>query len=121
MNHPLVLVMARLLIASIFIVLGGERLLGAAGIGPLAGASFSNVTLLLSAFELIVGLLIAVGWRVRPLALLMAAFLIVDAVLSHPFWRYTGSAQHAQVLHFFKNLSVIGGLLLLATMARRAR
>ncbi len=121
MNHPLILVLARVLIAGIFIVLGGERLIGAAGIGPMAGVSLSNVTLLLSAFELIVGLLIAVGWQVRPLALLMAAFLIVDAALSHPFWRYSGSAQHAQILHFFKNLATVGGLLLLAAMARRTR
>lgn len=121
MSHPFVLVLARVLLASVFIVLGGVRLLGAAGIGPLAGTALSNGALLFSAFELVVGLLIAFGWQVRWLALLMAAFLIADALLSHPFWRFSGAAQHAQLLHFFKNLSAVGGLVLLAATTRRTR
>ncbi|WP_440221589.1 DoxX family membrane protein [Dokdonella sp. MW10] len=121
MTHPLVLVLARVLIASVFIVLGAERLLGAAGMGPLAGTSLSNGVLLLSLFELIAGTLIVVGWQVRALALVMAAVLLVDAVLAHPFWRFSGASQHAQLLHFFKNLATIGGLLLLAALGRRTR
>jgi len=120
-SHPFILALARVLLASIFIVLGGVRLLGAAGVGPLAGTVLSNGALLFSAFELVVGLLIAFGWQVRWLALLMAAFLIVDAVLSHAFWQYSDAAQHAQILHFFKNLCAVGGLLLLAATSRHAR
>lgn len=121
MSHPLIPVLARILLASVFIVLGGDRLLGAAGIGPLAGTTISNGALLLSALELIIGLLIAAGWRVRALSLVMAAALIADAVLSHPFWNYGGAAQHAQLLNFFKNMAIVGGLLLLSSTGRRTR
>jgi putative oxidoreductase len=117
MNHPVFFAFARILIVCVFIGLGAERLLGAAGIGPAANITLSNGTLALSAFELIAGLLIAFGWQVRWLALLMAAFLTFDAALAHPFWRYAGTEQHAQLLHFLKNLSSIGGLLLLAIVS----
>lgn len=116
MQNRFVLVVARVLLAGVFIGLGAERLLGAAGIGPAAGLSLSPAALAFSAFELVVGVLIAFGWQVRLLALVMAAFLLVDAFLSHPFWQFSGTAQHAQWLHFLKNLAVIGGLLLLASL-----
>ena len=42
------------------------------------------------------------------------AVLLVDAVLSHPFWTSAGAARGANLLHFAKNLGLVGGLLLLA-------
>lgn len=121
MNSHAVTTFARILLVGVFIGLGGERLLGAAGIGPLAGASLSNGALVLSALELVAGLLLAIGWKVRILAVLFIAFLLADAVLAHPFWRHAGSAAHAHWLHFLKNLAIVGGLLLLATAARTRR
>ncbi|MBN8480823.1 MAG: DoxX family membrane protein [Xanthomonadales bacterium] len=121
MNSPALPMLARILIATLFIGLGAERLLGAAGIGPLAGTALSNATLVLSALELAAGTLLAIGRRVRVLALLLAAFLIVDAVLAHPFWGHAGGEAHAQWLHFIKNIAVVGGLLLLAAETRGRR
>ena len=121
MNSPTLVVLARVLLAGGFIGLGAERLLGAAGIGPLAGSALSNGTLVLSALELVAGLLLAIGWQVRILALLIAAFLVADAILAHPFWRHHGVDAHAQWLHFLKNLGVVGGLLLLAATVRGRR
>ena len=121
LNTSSISVIARVLLAGIFIGLGAERLLGAAGIGPLAGSAISNATLVLSALELVAGVLLAVGWQVRILALLIGAFLVVDAVLAHAFWRYLGAEAHAQWLHFLKNFAIVGGLLLLAANARGRR
>jgi putative oxidoreductase len=89
MDSVALYLVARALVASVFIILGLERVL-------------------------VAGLLIAFGWQARWVALLMAAFLVVDAVLSHPFWRFSGAEQHGQLLHFAKNLAAIGGLLLVA-------
>ncbi len=114
MNGKAAYVAARVLLASVFIGLGASRLLAAAEVLPLPAASLSTGALAFSAFELVIGLLIAVGWQVRVLALLMAAFLCVDAVLAHPFWQHGGDEFHAQLLHFLKNVAAIGGLLLLA-------
>ncbi|TAJ55029.1 MAG: hypothetical protein EPN60_07350 [Nevskiaceae bacterium] len=107
-------VVARALLASVFIGLGAARLLAGLGLIDGGGAVYSFGTLGFSAFELAAGLAIAIGWRVRWLALLMAAFLAIDAVLSHPFWSHQGAELHAQLLHFLKNLAAIGGLLLLS-------
>ncbi|MET0165731.1 MAG: DoxX family protein [Vicinamibacterales bacterium] len=113
MNSLAVFVAARVLIASVFIGLGTERLLTAAGVLGATGAPTSVGALAFSAFELIAGLLILSGWRVRWVAPLMAALMLGDAFLSHPFWHFAGAEQHGQLLHFLKNISIIGGLLLL--------
>lgn len=112
MKRPPIYLVARALIAVVFIGLGAERLLTKAGlltgreVPGAAGVGFSL-------FELLVGCAIAAGWQAGRLALLMAAFLVVDAFAAHPFWKFEGAAQHDQLLHFLKNLSVIGGLLLI--------
>lgn len=113
MNPRLLYVLSRVLIASVFAGLGTERLLSAAGV--LSGRNVGNPgSIALSAFELLAGVAIMVGWQAGRISLLMAVFLAVDAFVAHPFWRYTGLEQHGQLLHFLKNISSIGGLLLLS-------
>lgn len=104
---------ARGLIASVFIGLGAARLLAAAGILDHGTATAGIGAMLLSSFELAAGLMIVFGLQVRWVALTLAAFLLIDAFFAHPFWLYAGADQQAQLLHFLKNFSAIGGLLLL--------
>ena len=118
-SSDVVYVVARVLVASVFIGLGAERLLMAVGV--ISGGPVSAGTVAFSAFELAAGLAIAFGWQVTWLSLLMAAFLVVDAVASHPFWAVEASERHGQVLHFLKNLAAIGGLLLLAWIGDAGR
>lgn len=106
----------RVLVASVFIAMGSYRLLARMG-----GEAFDNRALVFSAVELIVGLLIAAGWKLRWTAGLAALMLLIDALVSHPFWSLAGPERGAQLLHFMKNMSVIGGLLLLATANRHRR
>ena len=104
---------ARFLIASVFVGFGAEHLLAAAQVLPgraLPGAPW----MLLHVFEMLAGLAIMLGWQSGRLAFLMSAIIAVDAFAAHPFWKYQGHAQHDQMLHFLKNLSVIGGLLLVS-------
>src|SRR5690606_9505750 len=56
--------LARLLLASVFIVMGAWRLWGAWD-----GASASGATLTFSAAELVLGVLVAAGWKLRAVAL----------------------------------------------------
>lgn len=109
-------VSARVLIASTFVVMGAWRLWHAAQGVPTTGA-----TLTFSAFELLLGLAIAAGWKVRPLAIVSALLLVVDAVLSHPFWSLVEPDRSAQLLHFMKNAGLVGGFALLAVVAPRRR
>jgi putative oxidoreductase len=113
MKQPVPYLLARILVASVFVGLGVERLLVKAGIitgqNPpgVAGVAFSI-------FEILAGVAIMIGWQAGRLSLLLAVFLTVDAFIAHPFWTRGGQEQHDQLLHFLKNLSMVGGLLLLS-------
>jgi putative oxidoreductase len=113
MSPKVTYLVARFLIASVFVGFGAEHLLAAAQILP-GRAVPSLPWMLLFAFEMLAGIAIMLGWQSGRLAFLMAAILAVDAFATHPFWKYQGTAQHDQMLHFLKNLSVIGGLLLVS-------
>ena len=120
MNSPALYIFARLLVASVFIGLGAERLLIAAGVFGQVVAPISAGAVAFSIFELAAGLAIAVGWKVRWVALVMALFLLVDAFAAHPFWVVAADERHDQLLHFLKNLASIGGLLLLVWIGNPA-
>ena len=113
MKQPIPYVVARILLASVFVGLGAERLLVKAGIlngrvpPGFAGIAFST-------FEVLAGIAIMNGWQASRLALLLGVFLVVDAFVAHPFWNHGGAEQHEQLLHFLKNLAIIGGFFLLS-------
>jgi putative oxidoreductase len=57
---------------------------------------------------------VLVGFEVRWAALMLIAFIAMANALSHRYWQLTDAAQHrAQEAQFYKNLSLIGGLLFL--------
>ena len=103
--------LASWLMASVFLVMGGYRLWHA-----LQGVPTANATLAFSAGEFLLGIALAAGWRLRATALLGALLMLVDAVLSHRFWILQGAEQGAQLLHFMKNIGLVGGLFLLSTV-----
>ncbi len=110
------LAFARLLLASVFIVMGSWRLWGAWN-----GVPLSDATLAFSAAELVLGVLVAVGWKLRWTALLSALLMVVDALLSHSFWSLAEPERSAQLLHFMKNINIVGGFLLLALISPARR
>jgi putative oxidoreductase len=55
------------------------------------------------------GVLIAAGAMTRPVALALAGFCVLTAVIFH--WNF---AVHGELLHFEKDLAIAGGFLLLA-------
>jgi putative oxidoreductase len=120
--HRLLALYARALVPVVFVGLGLERLLVAAGLLSW-GAPTSSGALAFSLFELAAGISIWMGWKVRLVATCLALFIVVDAFVAHAFWAAAAGDEHSQFLHFLKNLSTLGGLLLLAAVhpASRAR
>jgi len=81
---------------------------------------------------LALSILIVTGLRTREASLLMVLFVIVATGISHRYWEFADAARRLQESQFFKNLSIIGGFLLLfatgsgrfgldALLARRKR
>ena len=65
--------------------------------------------------QIAAGLALATGRAPRLSAAVLAASLIPTTAAGHRFWEVEDKAQRSQQqLHFFKNLSVVGGLIIAA-------
>jgi Predicted membrane protein len=64
------------------------------------------------------GLAVLIGFVTPYAALLMLLFTIIATATSHRFWEFTDPAQYrAQSINFWKNVSMMGGMLLLFVTA----
>jgi putative oxidoreductase len=63
--------------------------------------------------ELPVAFAVAIGALVRPLALLLVLYTLGTALIGHRYWTITGADRVASMDGFYKNLSIMGGFLLL--------
>lgn len=64
------------------------------------------------------GLAIVLGFATPYAALLMLLFTIIATASSHRFWEFSDPAQYrAQNTNFWKNVSMMGGMLLLFVTA----
>lgn len=76
----------------------------------------SSAPILLAAatfLELVGGILVLFGVKMRWGAFLLLLFLIPVTFIYHDFWFYSGDRFHVEFAMFMKNLSIIGTLLLL--------
>ncbi len=67
------------------------------------------------AVQLAAGACLAAGWFPRLAATVLAGTLVPTTAAGHRFWEAEGDADRAQQrIHFLKNLSMLGGLLIAA-------
>ncbi len=116
-GDDLILLLGRLALGAIFVKSGLQKLLAlSAFAASLAGRGVpqSETWALIGAtVEFVGGVLILTGFKTRYASLLMILFVIVATGISHRFWEYAEAARRLQESQFFKNLSIIGGFLLL--------
>jgi putative oxidoreductase len=109
-------VIARVLLALMFVLAGIGKLTGLEGTaGYIASKGLPAPMLLAIAagvVELVAGVLLIIGWQARWAALALAAFTLVATVIFHNYWAMPAEQQMMQQLMFMKNLAVTGGLLL---------
>jgi putative oxidoreductase len=116
MNDALILA-ARLLLAALFLIFGWRKLTDFSGTVsqmvelkapmPLLAASIATF------MEFPVAFAIAMGAFTRPLALLMFLYTLGTALIGHRFWTARDAERVDSMDSFFKNLSIMGGFLLL--------
>lgn len=62
------------------------------------------------------GVMLLIGWKARWAALALIVFMLPATLYFHSFWTYPDAQFVNQFHHFFKNLAIIGGLLLVLGM-----
>jgi uncharacterized membrane protein YphA (DoxX/SURF4 family) len=65
-------------------------------------------------FELLGGLMLLIGYRERVGVALLILFIIPVTLLFHSFWFLEGPIREIQSTMFFKNLAILGGLIIVA-------
>ncbi|WP_233884136.1 MULTISPECIES: DoxX family protein [Paraburkholderia] len=117
-GNDVVLLVSRVLLTSLFILFGWSKITGFSGTVDYMAHVGAPVPMLSAVIAVImefaVGILLLVGFYTRPLAVLLAIYTVATAFIGHHFWTMTGADQMMNMINFYKNISIAGGLLALA-------
>ena len=111
------ILLARLLLVTLFLVFGWGKLTDYAGTASYmshAGIPLPAIAAIVAiVMETLAPLALVLGIFTRPVALLMGVYTLAAGFLAHHYWTMTGAEQYANEINFFKNVSILGGFLLL--------
>ncbi len=117
-QRDIIILIARVLLMVLFVLSGWAKLTGFDGtvgymtsLGAPAPMLAAGIAVIM---EFVVAILLILGFYTRPLAFLFALFVLGTALLGHPFWSMVDPERSANMTQFLKNLSIMGGLLMLA-------
>jgi putative oxidoreductase len=117
LQNPLALV-GRFLLALMFVLAGFSKIGGFAGTAGYIASKGLPAAELVAALTIVLeiggGLALMAGLFTRWAALGLAVFTLLASVIFHNFWAMPADQQMMQQLMFMKNLSVAGGMLVLA-------
>lgn len=109
----------RLLIVALFLPAGLGKIAGFEGtLGYFASLGIPAPIFALVAtivIEVLGSIALIVGFQTRIVAVIMAIFTLIAAATGHAFWAAPADAAFIAQLLFFKNIAVMGGLLVLAS------
>ena len=115
-NDELILA-ACLLLATLFLIFGWRKLRDFSGtVSQMVQLGVPTPVLaagVATFMELPVAFAVAVGALTRPSALLLALYTLGTALIAHHYWTMTGANKIDSMESFYKNLSIMGGFLLL--------
>ena len=107
--------LGRLLIALIFVFAGFGKVTGFEGtVGYITSKGLPLPTLAAIGaiiVELGGGILLAIGWKTKLAAAALFVFTAMTALFFHNFWAMAPDQAQNQMIHFMKNLAIMGGLL----------
>jgi putative oxidoreductase len=113
-----VILAARVFLAALFVIFGVRKVRDIPGTmsqmvrdGVPTPALATAVAIFM---EVAVALAIAIGALTRLSAVAMALYTFGTSLIEHRYWTISGADQVETMENFYKNLSIIGGFLLLA-------
>ena len=112
-----VILAARLFLATLFLIFGWRKLRDYSGtVRQMVqdGVPTPVLATVVAIFmELPVAFAVAVGAFTRLSAVLLVLYTLGTSLIEHRYWTITGADQLASMEGFYKNLSIMGGFLLL--------
>lgn len=111
------ILIARIFLMLLFVIFGWQKLSGFSGTEAYmaqVGAPTPFLSALIAVvMEFFAGIALIIGLATRPLAILMLLYTFGTALIGHHYWTMTGMARFEAMINFYKNVSIMGGLLLL--------
>ena len=112
-----VLLIARILLALLFLTFGWSKLADYSG----TVAYMTQTGLPLPAVAAVVAIVIEffgaialmLGILTRPVAVLLGFYTLASAFIGHPYWTLPDPGRYGNIVNFYKNVSIMGGFLLL--------
>jgi putative oxidoreductase len=115
--HDELILAARLLLATLFLIFGWRKLRDYSGtvsqMVQLGVPTPVLATVVAIVMELPVAFAVAIGAFTRPAAALMALYSLGTALIGHRYWTVQGADYVDCLDGFYKDLSIMGGFLLL--------
>ena len=140
---PALFILGRVLFAVLFIYSGATKLIGiqattefiaskvaipavlvpyTSQLETMTGMSTpQTLAIVVGAFEVISGLMIALNFGARFFAILLIFFVAATIFYFHDFWNQAPPDNAATVIEALKNLSIIGALFMIAGIGRLSR
>lgn len=114
-SQGILALVGRILLSLIFILSAFNKLGNVTGTtGYMAAHGMPAVKFFLVmavVFELLGGLMVLSGYRARLGAVLLIVFIVPATLIFHNFWAFEGMERQQQMINFLKNISILGGLL----------
>jgi len=116
-QNDTVALLGRIVMSVIFITSGFGKLMGFSGTEHMIESKGVPLPEFATSIAILIefggGLAILLGWKTRWVAVAFVAFLVVITPIFHGFWRMEGAERAANHINFMKNLTILGGFLLL--------
>jgi len=112
-----VILIARILLALLFLTFGWSKLTNYAGTVAYmtkTGLPLPSIAAIAAVVvELFGSIAIILGVWTRPVAVIVALYTVASAFIGHPYWTMTGADAYGNMINFYKNVCIMGGFLLL--------
>ena len=117
-QRDLIILIARVLLVILFIITGWAKLTHFSDTVAYMTAESAPLPMIAAAIavlmEFFAGIALLVGFFTRPVAFLLALFTLGTALIGHHYWTMVEPDRAMNMINFYKNLSIMGGLLLLS-------